>query len=352
MTRGQWIGGVMILALAGLTGVGLWKTASDQTAPRSVLVRHPEGVMGTTCTLLAVVGTQDEGAAPSALDQAEDELRSVESAMSTWLADSEVSRFNSAPENHEIALSAGTRLVLRAAERALHWTGGAFDATCRPLIRLWRDAGDQNRLPVQKEIDLARAVSRWKWIEITDSGAIKRAPEASVDLGGIAKGYAIDRAARALHDSGIAGGMVDVGGDLVCFGHPRDGEFWIVDVKNPFGGKPINRLRIPCGAVCTSGNYARFNEIEGTRYSHIIDPRTGRPADAAAAVTVVASTALMADIWATALSVLGPDGLELLPDGIEALLVLGDAEHCRLIATPGMLSLLETPSPEMLTTQP
>ncbi len=357
MTRGQWIGGVMILGLAGLTGVGLWKTAPDRTASeqaatRSILVRHPEAVMGTACTLLAVVDAPDPGTAEAALEQAESTIRSVETAMSVWLAESEISRFNSAEADREISLSRESRLVLQAARRATIWTEGAFDVTCRPLIELWRRAGEEGHLPTEEGISAARARSRWEAIEITKAGAVKRLAGAQVDLGGIAKGFAIDRAALGLRESGVSGGLVDIGGDLMCFGIPPEGDLWTVDVKNPFGKEPVGRLKIRCGAVCTSGDYARFSEIEGERYSHIIDPRTGWPADAATAVTVAASTALMADIWATALAVLGPEGLELLPDNVEALLVLGNLEDHRLIATAGMLPLLEKPYPRMISTQP
>ncbi len=305
--------------------------------------------MGTTCTLAAVVEQSKQASAEEALREAEGALRSVEAKMSVWLADSEISRLNAAAAGHEVPLSPDSLDVLRAAEQAAVETGGAFDVTCRPLIALWREAGRRNRLPTETEQNAARAASHWKLIELTEVGARKHAPGASVDLGGIAKGYAIDRAIEVLEEAGVAGAMVDVGGDVACFGQQASGRDWSVDVKNPFGPGVLAQLRLPAGAVATSGNYARYEEIAGKRYSHIIDPRTGRPAEAAESVTVAAPTAMVADVWATALSVLGREGFAHLPGNVEAMMVVGSAEDYQILATAGFRDLLREPLPQSLT---
>jgi thiamine biosynthesis lipoprotein len=214
---------------------------------------------------------------------------------------------------------------------------------------LWRQAGKRGRLPTEAELERARAASRWELIALTPTGAIKQAAGAGVDLGGIAKGYGIDRAVAALRGAGAIGGLVDVGGDLRCFGEAPHGQAWTVQVKDPFGGDPLGELRLRDAAVCTSGNYARFTEIEGRRYSHIVDPRSGVPADAVPSATVAAPTALSADIWATALSVLGRDGLARLPQGVEALLVVGSKEDFRVFCTAGFRDLMKAPLPQGLT---
>ncbi|MHC4180866.1 MAG: FAD:protein FMN transferase, partial [Planctomycetota bacterium] len=221
---------------------------------------------------------------------------------------------------------------------------GAFDVTCRPLIELWLAAGERGVVPDQSEVAAARAASNWELFELTDTGATKRRATARVDLGGIAKGWAIDRAADVLRRADLSGGMVDVGGDLVCFGRPPQGESWPVTVQDPLGPGDLAKLRLPGGAVCTSGGYARFTEIAGKRYSHIIDPRTSRPADAALSVTIVADTAVTADIWATALSVLGPEGLEKLPNAVEAMIMMGTRDDHQILYTPGFADLLEEPA--------
>jgi thiamine biosynthesis lipoprotein len=245
--------------------------------------------------------------------------------MSSWIDRSEISRLNAAEANQPVPLSAETLDVLRAARDAQEATGGAFDVTCRPLIELWRDAGESGRRPTDMAIARERVTSNWLGIELSEQVAIKHAATTRVDLGGIAKGYGIDRAIEAMRESGVAGGMVDVGGDLRCFGQPPAGRTWSVQVRDPFADGVLGEFQLEEGAVCTSGGYARFTEIEGRRYGHIIDPRTGRPADNVASVTVVAPTAQTADVWATALSVIGEPGLDMLPDDLEALLIVGDA---------------------------
>jgi len=349
MRPGKIIGVGLILMLIVLVGIGLWQTAGARTNGRIAIVCQPQAVMGTTCTLAAVVPYQRRARAEQTLRRAETALRTIEVRMSTWLTDSEISRFNAAQPDEEVHLSAGSLEILRAAKEAWTQTGGAFDVTCRPLIELWRRAGDEGVLPTESEMSGARAASNWKLIELRETGAVKRAAGAGVDLGGIAKGYAIDRAIEVLRSGEVAGGMVDVGGDLACFGRQPDARLWPVDVKSPFGSGRLAQLRIPGGAVATSGNYARYAQIAGKRYSHIIDPRTGRPAEAAQSATVVAPSAMAADIWATALSVLGREGLSRLPENVEALIVVGSENDCQVICTAGMRDLLDEPLPEQLT---
>lgn len=338
------IGGLLILTLIVLVGVGLWKTSRRGAPDRIAVERRCRAVMGTSCTLAAVVPPGSEAHAEEVLQEAEAVLRGAEARMSSWLDDSEIGRLNAAEAGQEVPLSAETLEVLRLARKANVRTGGAFDVTCRPLIELWREAAKRGVVPDQSELAEARAASNWELIELSETGATKRAATARVDLGGIAKGFTIDRAADVLRRPNLSGGMVDVGGDLVCFGNPPEGESWPVDVQNPLGPGHLTRLRLSGGAVCTSGGYARFTEIDGKRYSHIIDPRTGRPAEAALSVTVVAATAVTADIWATALSVLGTEGLEQLPDGVEAMMMVGTEKDHQTVSTDGFHELLEEPT--------
>ena len=262
MRRSQLIGAGFILALAGHVAVGLWQTARPQASQRIAIVRHPERVMGTACTLSAVVQGNDGAHAEHALDEAEAALRRVEALMSTWLSDSELSRLNAAGVGEEVLLAADTRSVLQAARDAARETSGAFDITVRPLISLWRRAGEDGQLPTEAAVADARAASNWDGIELTESvrvclplrarrageatgdGARKLSPRAAVDLGGIAKGYAIHRAVEILRRAELDGGLVDIGGDLECFGLPPEGERWPVEVKNPFGEGNLAKLRL------------------------------------------------------------------------------------------------------------
>jgi thiamine biosynthesis lipoprotein len=345
---------VAVAVLAGI--VALLAVGVSRKDEPTVFVRHPVGVMGTECTLEVVAPAGQAAAAREALAAAERELRRVEAHMSWRLDGSDVWRLNAAPAGQLVELSPATLEVLQAARQAHGATGGAFDVTCRPLIELWAQAGREGRLPTDEQIAQGRAQSSWDAITLEPSGAVKALDTASVDLGGVAKGYAIDQAVKAMVAAGVAGGLVEVGGDLRCFGSRPDGQPWRVAMRDPFHPQApgeaelLATLRIGEAAVCTSGNYFRYVEIQGRRFSHIIDPRPGptmgRPAEAAPSVTVVAPDATTADIWATALSVLGAEGFKLLPADahIEAMVVEGTAESYRLRQTPGFARLLEGPA--------
>ena len=175
--------------------------------------------------------------------------------------------------------------VLERAARLHRETGGAFDITARPLIERWRAARGAGGLPPEAEIEALRAESSWADLSLSATGARKGRESVRVDVDGIAKGFAIDRALAALESGGALGGMVEVGGDLAVFGRaPADGG-WRIGIRSPFAERVSGQIRVSTGAVCTSGGYARYTEIDGKRYSHILDPRTGMPVEKVASVT-------------------------------------------------------------------
>jgi len=339
---------VIMLLVAVFTAVGIWRTRGGPTRAPLALTVEPSAVMGTSCRISVTVTSPTDRAVRVGLDRTEVILRGIESRMSVWLDDSEVSRLNRAPAGRRVSLSAETGRLLNAARAASQATRGAFDVTVGPLIELWKRSAEAGRLPTEQEVAAARALSHWDLIELREDGVVKTAEGARVDLGGIAKGYAIDQAADYLAERLPLGGLVDIGGDIRVWGRPPQAERWEVAVRDPFGPGELTRLRPPDGAVCTSGDYARFLEIEGRHYNHIIDPRTGRPAEGVVAVTVFAPRAEIADVWATALSVLGPNGVALLPTEVEAFFVLGTPDGPRYLATPGFVTLLVGP-PDGLT---
>jgi thiamine biosynthesis lipoprotein len=296
--------------------------------------------MGTSTTLVAVVPRGREAAGQRALVDAERELRRVDALMSTYLDSSEISVLNRAARGQVVVLSPAVRGVLEASRDVWEASEGAFDPTCRPVLELWRRAGRSGRMPSRAELAEARDASSWADFEILEDGARKLRSTARVDLGGVAKGFGIDRAFAALVAAGCVGGLVDVGGDLRVGGHDDRGEPWTVTVRDPFHDEILTAFELAAGAVCTSGSYRRFVEIEGRRFSHIVDPRDGMPVTSSASVTVVANDTMTADAWATALSVLGVDGIDLMPNEAEALLVEGSDGECTVHATEGMERLL------------
>jgi thiamine biosynthesis lipoprotein len=329
---------VLCVAVA-LAAVGC-EPASDEPV---AFQYKPARIMGTVTELTAVVPPGRKEQAAAALRGAERALRDVEAKMSSWIEATELSQFNIAPAGQPAKLSETTLGLLRLSKQLAKQTDGAFDVTCLPILQLWRNAKESKKLPTDLEIAAAISMCGWDKIELRSDSAVKTVNRASVDLGGIAKGFGIDQATEALQTAGMLGGMVNVGGDVRCFGERVGGGKWLIGVKNPFTGDDrFGIIELAAGSVCTSGNYERYFEIDSKRYSHIVDPRTGRPVDLAPSVTVVAPTATLADAWATALSVLGETGLELIDknSGIEALLIVGGPKDYRLVMTPGFDGLL------------
>jgi FAD:protein FMN transferase len=337
------VAGIVTLAL--LVTVGQWRIAVQQHSLPVTVIHHTHGVMGTDCAMAVVTVQARAESAKAALDEAESTLRRLEAAMSAWLDDSEVARFHDAPVDAEVPLSPDTLAVLIEARDAYERTDRTFDVTCRPQMDLWRRASQQNEVPSPEQLAAARSASCWNGIQLTSTGIIKLRPDVRLDLGGIAKGYAIDRALGILQDAGFQGGLVDVGGDLACFGAQLGDQPWLVDVRDPDVPGSLIRLQIVDRAVATSGDYARRIQIADRRYSHIIDPREGRPTEATRSVTVVAPTAIAADVWATALSILGSEGLGRLPQEVEALIVTDTEVQRRVVSTPGFRDLLTSSPP-------
>jgi len=217
-------------------------------------------------------------------------------------------------------------------------TDGAFDVTYAPLGTLWRQAAESGQVPDQKAITETLRSVGWQNLLVTDSSVRFKVPGMKTDLGGIAKGYAIDRAADGMVKAGASSGLVDVGGDVrLCGTPPGDGR-WRVAVRSPGPGADAIILGVPSSAVTTSGDYARGFRIGEQWFSHIIDPRTGRPVERMASVTVVAPDAMTGDALSTALSVLGPEeglGLvESLPE-VECMFLVndGDGEFSRHLSS-------------------
>lgn len=312
---------VLALGLA-LVAVAFWRSLGG---PRLEEKSVTPVVMGTTSRLWAL---GPPGRAWPALQDAQAELVKVDRLMSTYDPAGELSRFNAAPAGRDVPLAPATLEVMRFGQRLAERTGGAFDITMRPLGVLWAEAGKAGRVPDEQAVAETLRRVGYRKLVVGQTSARKTVDGLEASLDAIAKGYAVDRAIGRLRGARLASGLVEVGGDLACFGAGP-----AVFVQSPWDESArLMRLRVPDLdrglAVCTSGNYRRFVRIAGRRYSHIIDPRTGRPADAVPSVTVIAPDAMTADGWATALSVLDIEtGRTLIASepGVEALWVTGTA---------------------------
>lgn len=227
--------------------------------------------------------------------------------MSIHRADSELARVNASAATNAVVVSRELFAVLQLAQDIATQTDGAFDVSIRPLADLWGFIWKQHRLPTTEELNRTLPLVNFRNIQLDPAQRTVRflKPGVSIDLGGIGKGVAVDWAIATLQSLGVTNAMVKAGGDLRVIGTPPDAPYWIVQLEDP--RKERQRVSIPLRdtALSTSGNYENFFEVNGRRYSHILNPRTGLPIEGIAACTVTAQTCAESDAWATALFVLG-----------------------------------------------
>jgi thiamine biosynthesis lipoprotein ApbE len=264
-------------------------------------------VMGTRGTI-TIYGLSSE-AADSASAAAVGEMHRIESVMSTWRNDSEISRLNRNSLGMPVKVSAELFHLLEEAVRFSELTGGGFDVTAMPIVRAWGFQGGEPKLPTDSEIEEILSKVGWrKMILDARDTTVTLTDGAQIDLAGIGKGYAVDRCSAILEKRGVENALVDLGGNMFALGSPPGREAWSIGIRDPENSSGIiGRLLISDEGVATSGNYENFVVIEGRRYGHLIDPRTGRAVDHLLGVTVVAASALAADALSTGLFVLGPE---------------------------------------------
>jgi len=331
--------GAAILA-AGLAAVARSTSGRQAAAPGARVVRNRR-LMGVPWSV-TVFGA--EAPAAAAAEAALDEVSRLERILSDYDPSSELSRLSAAaPTPRPMPLSADLAAVLTRAVAIRDATGGAFDPTVGPLTTLWRQARRSGRIPRPERLAAARAAvgPATLRLEGDPAAALLTVPGMRLDLGGIGMGYAIDRALALLADRGIDTALVDASGDVAGSSPPPGSDGWRVTVAPLDRDGPADdgdRLLLAHAAVTTSGDAFQAVEIDGRRYSHIVDPRTGLGVAGPAAVTVVAADCTTADALATAASVLGPvAGLELVArmEGCAARFVWEDRGIRRLSVTPG-----------------
>lgn len=308
-------------------------------------------VMGTFARVIGVAADSD--VAMRCIEAAFAEIINVDELMSDYKEDSEVSEVNRDGFERTVKVSEPTYKVLQKAVKFSELTGGAFDVTVGPLVDLWRSAEEANAVPTDTELAEARSRVGYDNL-ILDSNEMSvrfAAKGMRLDLGGIAKGYAIDRAVEVMQKEGALGGMVDIGGDIQCFGAPPEGkERWRIGLQDsravgdePGQGQILMVLELTDAAIATSGDYQRFVVIGGQRYSHIIDAESGYGSGELTSVTIIGKDAIEADALATAVSVMGAEkGLALIekrPD-TEAILVTSAPEY-KLIKSSGAERFIE-----------
>jgi FAD:protein FMN transferase len=298
------------------------------------VVAQKYGAMGTEIILSA--WTADQRQAERAFAAGYDEIRRIEILMTDWERpgepESDVVRINKAAGKQAVRVSAETFEVIQKSLDMSRKSGGAFDITFAAMKGLWKfDEDLEKKLPPAAEIARRRKLIGWRDVVIdAKARTVKlRRPGMRLGLGGIAKGYAVDRCAAVLRAEGLHDFMVQAGGDLYVAGS-KGPTNWMVGVRDPRGGARdiIARMQIKDHAFSTAGDYERAFVLDGKRYHHIIDPATGYPATASREVTIFAPTAFLADALDDAVFILGPKkGISLVESFPDCSTVIVDAKN-------------------------
>ena len=320
-------GNLFLLVLLCISRVGV-----AQTPTQMLQLRGP--TMGTTYSVKIFDPPDFKDEAAFLVDQL---LRTVNDQMSTYLDNSEITRFNRSKSTDWFPVSEELATVVAFSQVVSEKTDGAFDVTVGPLVNAWNFGPDPSARTVPEGEVIAKlreSVGFRKLAVRVDPPALKKSvPELKIDLSAVAKGYAVDRVVALLNDQGARNVFAEIGGEVSVSGN-KAGQWWKVGIQMPDTVSDsvliAHSLNLGGGgdrSMATSGDYRNYFEVDGKRYSHTIDPRTGQPIEhPLASVTVVAETCMEADAWATALNVLGPEeALRLAKaEGLDVLLVARD----------------------------
>jgi FAD:protein FMN transferase len=297
-------------------------------------VTAEDKAMGTHIALAAyTTDALDEAAVRRAFDASVAEIRRLEALMTTWKPESELSQVNAAAGKGPVAVSQETFDVVKEAVHASEISEGTFDITFESLHGLWKFDQDLDpHPPTEAQIKAKLPFVGYRHIHLDAAARTVYLDRdgTKISLGGIAKGYAVDHAAKVLRDAGLSSFYVQAGGDLYAAGKKPDGSDWSAGIRDPRGPEGVYFAILPVSdhAFSTAGDYERSYVIDGKRYHHIIDPRTGRPATASRSVTIYAPTALLADEIDDSVFILGPEkGLKLVESLDDVGAVIVDAHN-------------------------
>lgn len=301
-------------------------------------VKRGMHLMGVQFEVTAVC--DDEVYALKAVDAAEEEMRRIEALISSWDSTTQTSTINRMAGIAPISVDDELFQLVKRSIKVSHLTSGAFDITFASINKIWHFDGSMKQLPSSDSI--AASVSRigYQKIQLNDSLKTIFLPVKGMKIGfgAIGKGYAANRAKRIMMEMGIKNGNVNASGDLIAWGTNRNNQPWRIGIADPLDrDKVISWLDIGDMSVVTSGNYEKYAEIDGKRYCHIIDPRTGYPVEGVQSVTIICPDAEIADALATSVMVLGEKaGLALINklNAIECLIYTADK---RLVVSTGII---------------
>lgn len=322
------LAGVLAFVLAG--GCVFWNLRANKTYTRTIFAMD-------TVMLFTAQGPK----APAALEEAIAEVQRLDGLLSAQDPDSEISRLNA---QGRAAVSEETAKLLETASEISVETGGLFDCTVYPLMELWGFPTKMYRVPSEDEISALLPLVDGAAVRV-NNGAAELGEGQRIDLGGIAKGYASQRVMEIFKTHGIKAAMVSLGGNVQTLGERPEGGGWRIGMQDPRGGEGYPAVvEAKDSAVVTSGGYQRYFEKDGKRYIHILDPRTGTPAESdLLSATVVSADGTLADALSTAVYVMGLDGAVSYwrtRNDFELILIAGDGA---VYVTEGLENAVETP---------
>lgn len=312
----KWIVGVLFLTL--LAGGAFHYYQRRNASPVEKRMRF---IMDTYCSIQVPGGSEVVPAINKALDR----MQEVDKKFNAHDINSPITEFNqkAAPLNDKEIVG-----MVRTAMDISQLSGGSFDITVGPLLRLWGFYTDTKRVPTAEEIAAVLDRLGSRHLEIKQGFLIKRKSGVEIDLGGIAKGYAVREALKVLKAQGITSALIDGGGNIYAYGLVY-GVPWRVGVRAPRGEGVLGILQMTDLSVATSGDYERFFEQDGVKYHHLLDPHSGQPARELISVTAISADPMLADAWSTGLFIMGPEkGMKLVEEtpGMEAIMVTPDGE--------------------------
>jgi len=292
--------------------------------------------MGTTYHITVVAGYFNN--VVSLKEKVEKRLEEINQSMSTYRKDSEISRFNAQNDVGEKVYVSGDFIhVMGVGEKLNTLSEGAWDGTVKPLVDLWGfgSGSRERRVPQKKDILKLLHEIGFNHIEISDNGyLVKHRAAVTLDFASIAKGYGVDQIADLLGKNGIENFLFEIGGEVFASGHRIDGKPWRVGINTPLKDAAVDKvykaINLYNKALATSGDYRIFFEVNGKRFSHVLDPRTGYPVtNGVVGVSIIADTCTFADGLATAIMVMGHEkGIELMDTlpNIEGLIVVQETD--------------------------
>lgn len=302
--------------------------SQGQLVQRDITVKKTLKLMGTRFEITVVAPNEEIGYLD--IDEAVSEIERIEKMISSWDEASETSKINKNAGIQPVKVSPELFSLIERAIKISEITDGAFDITYASMDNIWKFDGSMDSMPSEEEIQKSIAKIGYTKIILNpdDQTVFLSEPGMRIGFGAIGKGYAADKAKELLTSKQVKGGIINASGDLTTWGTKVTGEKWLVGIANPLSkDKVFSWLPVVESSVATSGNYEKYITLNGKKYSHIIDPRTGYPTTGINSVSVFAKHAELCDALATAVFIMGKDtGIHMINqiDGVEVVVVDSD----------------------------